>query len=133
MALGGVVLMDLASNHVEQSRAIERSFLRLPFAEKFLPQLVVVDVVEGTPASLKKGLERGNLIDTVNGSRVRSLADLRRVLGRAAPEDGFVVWKSRDGTTFAEETKSIVKTEGTQTIYEQKDTAVIELLRQNLS
>ena len=74
---------------------LQRS-LALPDASGVL----VVAVVEGSPAS-QAGIVRGNVIQSVNGQRVDTAADLLRLIGQSAP-GGEVTIGYYNGTATVE-------------------------------
>ena len=116
VALGGVVMMNLCTNHISESSKIAMACMALPFECMNSPRVVVVDVVAGTMAYQKKGLAQGDLVEMLNGQKVRTLDDVRDALRDHTRE--FVVWKCRDGKLYAEKTETILKHDAGQKTYD---------------
>jgi len=130
LAMGGIVMMDLCGNHIEDSDKVSDAYRELAWTEKNVPRVVVVDVVEGSLARRKKGLDRGNFVHSVNGFRVSSLADIREAL-RAPVRGEFVLWKCENGTKYAESVRDILRFEREvaqpQRLYDQ-ETEILDVV-----
>jgi serine protease Do len=59
----------------------------------------VLDVEKGTPAE-DAGLKKGDIIQEIEGKRIRQYEDWREALDRVRPDDTVVLFINRQGKKF---------------------------------
>lgn len=113
---GGVVVMQLALNHVNEWGKLR--YLRKKTKERTKHMLLATHIIPSSSLSAAKTLVPGDLIKFVNGQRVKTLKEYREALKNT--KDGFIVWESEDGMRTAIE-KDVAEKEYKEWLQERKE------------
>lgn len=106
--LGGIVVMQLTMNHVylcmrNNDQLINYTYKELPQE----PALIITHVLQNSTAGDSRLLSAGDLIDTINGKKVKTLEDFRfAILNSNLPE--YFTLKTKRGVFVALSMKEIL-------------------------
>ncbi len=91
--MGGMVVMELALNHVPILGKINSKLERfLELEDQFAPRLIITHVLPNSEAIKTRTIRSGSLIDEVNGKKVRTLAEFRKAV-KAGRASGYLTLK----------------------------------------
>lgn len=83
--VSGLVIMELTENHLDlfiQERPEFGMFWRLH--DRLNPMLIITTIIPGSYTYQLRIISPGDLIDTVNGKSIRTVADLKKILSKKA-------------------------------------------------
>ncbi|CAH6418917.1 Trypsin peptidase [uncultured virus] len=103
--VGGLCITPLTLNYIKSDSDLEDYGKGKKKYERYL---VIVQVLPGTEASRTKSLGPGLVIDEINGVKVRTLEELRKVV-RSIPKDGTFIVKMMKGEVFAVTVEQMVR------------------------
>jgi S1-C subfamily serine protease len=95
--LGGIVVMQLTMNHVYLF--MDNNDQLINYTHKELPQepaLIITHVLQNSQAGDSRLLDTGELIDTINGIKVKTLAEFRKAI-LDSKTSGYFTLKTKDG------------------------------------
>lgn len=123
---GGVVVMQLALNHVREWGKLR--YLSKNPKERTKHMLLATHIIPSSSLSATKTLVPGDLIKFVNGHRVKTLKEYRDALKNA--KDGFIVWESADGMRTAIE-HDVAEKEYSEWLEERKEAHKTHVVENN--
>ncbi len=92
--IGGLVLMELTLNHVDQLAEANPMYIKYHRIEyQGEPRLLICNVLHNSQADRSRALGVGDMICEVNGEQVRSLEDFRHAIMKSK-ESGYVTIKT---------------------------------------
>ena len=94
--LGGLILMELKLNHIFSLKKVNPYLIKYKREEKrFKSRVVVSHVFPGSQAKLARNIFSGDIVEEINGEKIRTLTDFRRVL-RKSKKTSFFTLKTED-------------------------------------
>ncbi|HBS47613.1 TPA: hypothetical protein DEO28_04590 [Candidatus Dependentiae bacterium] len=95
--VGGMVIMELALNHVEPLSKYNPYLINyLQRDNQYESRLIISHIIPNSQAQKSRTIEKGELLEEINGIKVRTISDFRKAVLESA-KNGYLSVKTEEG------------------------------------
>jgi C-terminal processing protease CtpA/Prc len=99
ITIGGLVLSPLTVNLIERKSRISLRLRKyMLYTERFVPKILVVNLLPTSPFRISENINPGDIITKINGSNIRTIADVKKIFQKLNTNISFITFETDSGT-----------------------------------
>jgi S1-C subfamily serine protease len=99
ITIGGLVLSPLTVNLIERKSRISLRLRKyMLYTERFVPKILVVNLLPTSPFRISENINPGDIITKINGSNIRTIADVKKIFKKLNTNISFITFETDSGT-----------------------------------